>query len=122
MPSPAFSSLARSRVFQATPLTTVLAVIGIVVSATACAETLVVTDSRHPVVAPEGVRVILLDEPDRIQQTLSADLPHDPQAAAALVQRRLGGPAGKATLERLRLAHQGVTDAWSLKLPRAFRR
>jgi integrating conjugative element protein (TIGR03757 family) len=73
----------------------------------------VVTDQQHPVKTTAGVRVIELDAPSRIQRELSAQLPPDPQRAAALVQQRLqhGGPDLQ---RRLTAAYQGVVDAWQL--------
>ena len=77
------------------------------------ADVLVVTDSRHPVQAPAGARVILLDQAARIEAELAADLPSDPARGAALVRQRLKD--GGAPLQtRLATAYQGVVDAWSL--------
>ena len=61
----------------------------------AAADVLIVTDSRHPVQAPAGVRIIELDQATRIEVELAAHLPADPQQAAALVRQRLhdGGEA-----------------------------
>ena len=55
--------------------------------AAAAADVLVVTDSRHPVQAPAGVRVIELDRATRIEVELAAHLPADPQQAATLVRQ-----------------------------------
>ncbi|KSQ24964.1 TIGR03757 family integrating conjugative element protein [Pseudomonas aeruginosa] len=74
---------------------------------------LVVTDSRHPIQAPAGVRVIELDLPARIKTELAADLSSDAQRSAALVQRRLRD-GGVALQQRIGSAYQGVVDAWSL--------
>ncbi|CFU05044.1 integrating conjugative element protein%2C PFL_4709 family [Burkholderia pseudomallei] len=77
------------------------------------AEVWIVTDSNHPVRTVPGARVIELDEPARLESALSAELPPDPQEAAARVQQRLA--ADGATLTRqLAAAYQAVTDAWSL--------
>lgn len=82
-------------------------------SFSAAADVLVVTDNHHPVQAPDGVRVIELDAPARIEAELAANLPADPAEAAAVVQRRLN--AGSTALhQRIRAAHQGVADAWRL--------
>src|SRR3546814_20263992 len=60
-----------------------------------------------------GERLIELDEAHRIEAELSAELPADPEQAAAIVKRRLSG--GGADLQRrIASAYQGVTDAWSL--------
>lgn len=80
---------------------------------TFAADVVVVTDSRHPVKAMGGERLIALDEAHRIEAELSAELPADPEQATVIVKRRLNG--GGADLQRrLASAYQGVTDAWSL--------
>jgi integrating conjugative element protein (TIGR03757 family) len=79
----------------------------------------VVTDTRHPVRASEGARVIHLDIPGRLEAELSAGLPADPIQAAKLMQQRLNA-GGKTLQRRFADACQGVVDAWSLgvdKLP-----
>ncbi|WP_411832919.1 TIGR03757 family integrating conjugative element protein [Pseudoxanthomonas mexicana] len=74
---------------------------------------IVVTDSRHPVQAPAGARVITLDQAARIEAELATDLPADATRSTALVQQRL--KAGGAALQtRVATAYQGVVDAWSL--------
>lgn len=80
---------------------------------TAAADVLVVTDSRHPVQAPAGIRIIELDQPTRIEAELAAHLPADPDRAAALVQQRLRD-GGDALQRRIGQAYQGVADAWAL--------
>ncbi len=82
-------------------------------SAAAAADVLVVTDSRHPVQAPAGARVIELDQPMRIEAELAAHLPAQPEKAAALVQQRLRD-GGEALQRRIGQAYQGVADAWGL--------
>ena len=82
-------------------------------SIAAAADVLVVTDSRHPVQAPAGVRVIELDQPAHIEAELTAHLPADPAQAEALVRQRLLD--GGADLQRrIGQAYQGVADAWGL--------
>ena len=77
------------------------------------ADVLVVTDSRHPVQVPAGVRVIELDQPAHIEAELTAHLPADPAQAEALVRQRLLD--GGADLQRrIGQAYQGVADAWGL--------
>lgn len=81
--------------------------------ATYAADVLVITDSRHPVKAMGGERMIELDAAARIEAELSAELPADPDQAAAIAQRRL--TQGGANLQRrIAFAYQDVTDAWSL--------
>lgn len=84
------------------------------------AETWVITDLGHPVSAPPGTRIILVDEQQRLEEKLSHELPADPRQAEAAIQRYLASPAGKRLQNDLAQAQQGVTDAWSLgveKLP-----
>jgi len=77
----------------------------------ASAQVWVITDSQHPVTGSASVqRVVQLDAAQQIETELSANLPADPQQAAALVQQRLN----QALQQRLREAYQGVTDAWSM--------
>lgn len=89
-------------------------------STLAQAETWVVTDQAHPVNAPVGVRVILLDEQRLLEEQLSRSLPTDPRQAAAAAQRFLASPEGKRLQVDLAKAQQGAADAWSAgveKLP-----
>ncbi len=90
-----------------------LAALAVVSPATFAADVVVVTDSRHPVKTMGGERLIELDEAHRIEAELSAELPTEPEQAAAIVKRRL--TSGGADLQRrLASAYQAVTDAWSL--------
>lgn len=77
------------------------------------AEILVVTDSRHPVQATGGARLIELDHSARIEAELGAHVPADPSRGAAMVQQRLYS-GGVELQQRLGAAYQGVVDAWSL--------
>lgn len=89
-------------------------------SATAHAETWVITDQAHPVSAPTGVRIIRLDDQQRLEEQLSQQLPNDQRQAEATIQRYLASPAGKRLQNDLAQAQQGITDAWSVgveKLP-----
>ena len=83
----------------------------------AAADVLIVTDSRHPVQAPAGVRIIELDQATRIEVELAAHLPADPQQAAALVRQRLHA-GGEALQHRIGHAYQGVAEAWGLGIVR----
>ena len=89
------------------------AALGIFSPATFAADVVVVTDSRHPIKAMGGERLIALDEAHRIEAELSAQLPADPEQATAIVKRRLK-QGGADIQRRLAAAYQGVTDAWSL--------
>jgi integrating conjugative element protein (TIGR03757 family) len=77
-------------------------------------EFFVVTDRTHPVNVAPDIRVVELDGPVRIiKSELSRHLPSDPVQAAAIARARM--EAGGAALQRrLRLAYQGVLEAWSL--------
>ncbi|WP_124302074.1 TIGR03757 family integrating conjugative element protein [Pseudomonas chlororaphis] len=84
------------------------------VSAFAHGETWVITDQAHPVTKPAGVRLILLDDQQRLEEQLTRNLPADPRQAAASMQRYLASPEGKRLQNELVTAQQGVTDAWSV--------
>jgi integrating conjugative element protein (TIGR03757 family) len=86
----------------------------------ACAGTVdvdvrVYTDQAHPVLVQPGttVTVIRLDEPQRLQAALSANLPPNEEDAAAIVRQRLaqGGAILRASMTQ---AYQGVAEAWTL--------
>lgn len=81
--------------------------------ATFAADVVVVTDSRYPVKTTGGERLIELDEGPRIEAELSADLPADPERAAAIVRQRLN-QGGTDLQRRIGTAYQGVADAGSL--------
>ncbi|VVM79891.1 hypothetical protein PS663_02264 [Pseudomonas fluorescens] len=83
-------------------------------SATAHAETWVITDQAHPVSVPTGVRIIRLDDQQRLEELLSQHLPNDQRQAEATIQRYLATPAGKRLQSDLVQAQQGITDAWSV--------
>lgn len=83
-------------------------------------ETWVITDQAHPVNAPVGVRVILLDEQQRLEEQLSRSLPSDPRQAATAAQLFMATSEGARLQADLAKAQQGVADAWSTgveKLP-----
>lgn len=77
------------------------------------AETWVVTDSQHPVThLPEGARLIRLDEPERLEDKLTALLPKSPALAQQVFNQRLA--ANQPLADQLSQAFQGVADAWSV--------
>ena len=87
--------------------------------AATAADVLVVTDSRQPVHAPAGARVIELEQARRIEAELSVGLPADSARAAAIVQQRLRD-GGEDLQRRIARAYQDVADAWDIgiaKLP-----
>ncbi|WP_124305220.1 TIGR03757 family integrating conjugative element protein [Pseudomonas chlororaphis] len=84
------------------------------ISVVAHGETWVFTDQAHPVTKPAGVRLIVLDEQQRLEEQLTRNLPADPRQAAASMQRYLASPEGKRLQNDLVTAQQGVTDAWSI--------
>jgi integrating conjugative element protein (TIGR03757 family) len=65
-------------------------------------DVLVVTDSRHPVQALAGARVIELDQATRIEAELASHLRQRLRDGGEALQRRIGH------------AYQGVADAWGL--------
>lgn len=78
------------------------------------AETWVITDRSVPLIGTTSVRLIYLDEQQRLEELLSAKLPENPHQATVTAQRYLATSAGKYLQRKLALAHQGLTDAWSL--------
>lgn len=85
-------------------------------SSSSFAGTIVFTDSAHPMQNVGDSKVVLLDAPQALEGELSADLPADPDRAAELVKQRMTGVEGQQFNQRMRIAQQGVTDAWSLHL------
>ena len=75
----------------------------------------VYTDDRHPVLVPAGLaaQVVKLDEAQRLQTALSANLPADQAQAAAIVRQRLS-QSGASWQARMQQAYQGVADAWAM--------
>lgn len=88
-------------------------VLSLFCQAAAAADVLVVTDSRHPVQAVAGARVVELDLPTRIEAELAANLPADPARATAIVQQRLR-EGGEELQRRIGRAYQDVAEAWGL--------
>ena len=113
MPAPFFRASPQLLIISIAP--GLWAVLFMFSQAAVAADVLVVTDSRHPVQALAGVRVIELDQPAHIEAELTAHLPADPAQAEALVRQRLLD--GGADLQRrIGQAYQGVADAWGLGL------
>ena len=78
------------------------------------AETWIVTDRNHPVQAPARVRLILLDESERLEAKLSEGLPANQQQAIAIMQQRLKSNDAQRLQRDLGSAQQNVVDAWSI--------
>lgn len=76
------------------------------------AEIWVVTDQHHAV-RGEVDRLIKLDAPQLIEDELSADLPRDGRVAAVVIHQRIE-QGGLPLQQQIRMAHQGVIDAWHL--------
>lgn len=84
------------------------------------AETWAITDSAHTLNVPTGVRLIRLDDQQRLEEQLSRSLPSNPQQASMAAQQLLNSPEGARLLAELAHAQQGAADAWSIgitKLP-----
>jgi integrating conjugative element protein (TIGR03757 family) len=75
----------------------------------------VYTDDRHPISVQPGlaIKVVKLDEAQRLQSTLSANLPTD-QAQAEVIVRQRFAQGGATWQARMQQAYQGVTDAWAM--------
>lgn len=78
------------------------------------AETLIITDRNHPVQASAHVRLILLDESERLETKLSEGLPANQQQAIAIMQQRLKSSDAQRLQRDLALAQQNLLDAWSI--------
>ncbi|PBQ09477.1 TIGR03757 family integrating conjugative element protein [Pseudomonas syringae] len=78
------------------------------------AETWVITDRNHPVQAPAHVRLILLDESERLEAKLSEGLPANQQQAIAIMQQRLKSNDAQRLQRDLASAQQNLVDAWSI--------
>lgn len=82
---------------------------------TAHAETWAITDAAHPLTSvPANVRIIQLDDQQRIEDQLSSKLPPNPHQAALAARQLLGTPAGAALMQQLATAQQGNADAWGI--------
>lgn len=82
---------------------------------TAQGETWAVTDSAHPLTSvPADVRVIKLDDQQRIEEQLSKKLPPNPHQAALAARQLMNSPTGAALMQQLAIAQQGNADAWSV--------
>ncbi|MCV4286467.1 TIGR03757 family integrating conjugative element protein [Pseudomonas capsici] len=95
---------------MATSLRPLPPIISMLCSLTLHAETIVFTDSKHPIQPAHDSKVILLDHPATLEANLSAGLPPDQHQAQAIVQQRI--TAELAT--QMTQAHQDVVTAWSL--------
>lgn len=77
------------------------------------AETWVITDNQHPMShVPDDARLIRLDEPERLEEKLTALLPKSPDLAQQVFDQRMA--ANKQLADEMSQAFQGVADAWSL--------
>lgn len=85
------------------------------VTGTTHAEIWAITDAAHPLTSvPAEVRVIKLDDQQRIEEQLSRKLPPNPHQAALAARQLMGTPAGAALMQQLTAAQQGNADAWSV--------
>lgn len=81
----------------------------------AYAETWAITDALHPLTSiPADVRIIKLDDQQRIEEQLSRKLPPNQHQAALAARQLMGTPAGSALMQQLAAAQQGNADAWSV--------
>ncbi|WP_153786084.1 TIGR03757 family integrating conjugative element protein [Pseudomonas sp. EMN2] len=93
----------------------VLLLVVALATGTAHAETWAITDAAHPLTSvPGNVRVIKLDDQQRIEEQLSKKLPPNPHQAALAARQLMGTPAGAALMQQLAAAQQGNADAWSV--------
>ncbi|WP_082810632.1 TIGR03757 family integrating conjugative element protein [Pseudomonas sp. ABFPK] len=93
----------------------VLLLVVALANGTAYAETWAITDTAHPLSSvPADVRVIKLDEQQRIEEKLSRKLPPNPHQAALAAKQLMATPAGADLMQQLAAAQQGNADAWSV--------
>ena len=103
----AFTPLPR---IHAAVITLAAMIFAFLVSAQAAAESVLITDSRHPIATSKNIRTLYLDLPATLEDELSANLPSDPEAAQATFNQRMTPELAA----RLTQAHQNVADAWSM--------
>ncbi|MBX8554328.1 TIGR03757 family integrating conjugative element protein [Pseudomonas cichorii] len=99
---------------MATSLRPLTPIISMLCSLTLHAETIVFTDSKHPIQTAQDSKVILLDHPATLEANLSTDLPPDPPQAQAIFQQRMTADLASQMIQ----AHQDVVTAWSLGITR----
>ncbi|HEY3592204.1 MAG TPA: TIGR03757 family integrating conjugative element protein [Buttiauxella sp.] len=88
-------------------------------SATACAGTVIYTDSSNPVNSPSpDVPVVYLDAPERVQTDIFGALPANPVLAEKQTRDVLNSPEFTSQQHIIASAYQGLTKAWSLGLTR----
>ena len=81
----------------------------------ASAGTTIYTDSQHlPVNTPDGVRVVLLDAPEQLQNRFFGLFPADADKAEALVRARMQSPEWQMMQAELAAHYRDVAHAWSL--------
>lgn len=99
-----------------TPFTRAMPVFAVALATgTAHAEIWAITDSAHPLTSvPADVRVIKLDDQQRIEEQLSRELPPNPHQAALAARRLMSTPEGAVLMRQLATAQQGNADAWSV--------
>lgn len=73
----------------------------------------VFTDRQHPVTSVDGLRIVELDAPARLEATLAAKLPSNPKQASAIVRQRLRDSGSELQRQSI-TAYQGITQAWAL--------
>lgn len=85
--------------------------------ASACAGTVIYTDSSNPVNSPSpDIPVVYLDAPERVQTDIFGALPANPSLAEKQAQNVLSSPAFTSQQQQLASAYQGLMKAWSLGL------
>lgn len=86
-------------------------------SASACAGTVIYTDSSNAVNSPSpDIPVVYLDAPERVQTEIFGALPATPSLAEKQAQNMLSSPAFTSQQQQLASAYQGLMKAWSLGL------
>lgn len=84
----------------------------------ACADTVIYTDSKHPITRDPGpgVSVILLDAPEQLQAQQFGSLSADPFQAEQQAREVIRSSAFEQNQQNLAEAYSRLTHAWSLGL------
>ncbi|GAB2952568.1 TIGR03757 family integrating conjugative element protein [Hafnia psychrotolerans] len=86
-------------------------------SASACAGTVIYTDSSNPVSSPSpDIPVVYLDAPENVQRDIFGSLPANPALAEKQAWDLLNSLAFSSQQKQLVSAYQGLMKAWSLGL------
>lgn len=107
---PRFIRFNAAKVPSLTPTAWVACFVAVLACTSAIAEPILITTNQYPIATTKDIRTITLDLPEILEDEVSTDLPANPSEAQAIIMQRLS----PNLTARLTLAHQNVTDAWSM--------